>query len=108
VDILYNQNDNLIELIGLQDATTEAYENAATVTVTLKDPDGTTVTGVDGLSMAYVAASDGDYRGTIPYTSVLVSGKLYTAEVTADAGVGKRAFFVLPLKVLTRTGEEAS
>lgn len=78
-------SDNYVKLIGLRDAKTLAYDNAATVTMTLyKESDDVAVTGVIDLVLAYVAASDGDYEGTIPDTITLSDMVKYYLLITVD------------------------
>jgi len=40
------------------------------------------------VAMIYVAASNGNYRGTLSKGVALLDGKTYTAKVTADGGPG--------------------
>lgn len=95
VAIIYLTNDNVIELTGLQNAVDDAYQNSATVTVTIKDANGTNVVGETWpLVMAYVSASDGDYRANLRDTLTLVDGARYYATVTADAGVNGLATWI--------------
>ena len=85
------ETDNLIELDGLQDQSTSAYINDATVTVTLLDSSGSEVSGETWpLTMSYVAASDGKYRATLADTLVIKPNKRYQAKVVADGGSGKK------------------
>lgn len=85
----YVNSDNVLTLTGLYDNINAAYENAATVYVTLTDSNGTQVTGETWpLLMNYVSASNGNYRATLTDSLSVVSGKTYTATVTADAGTG--------------------
>ncbi len=79
---LFISNDNLVRLIGLKRASTGAYINNATVTVTLKTLAGVDVSGVAWpLTMAYVAASDGDYFVEIPAAAVITKNITYEAHV---------------------------
>lgn len=50
------------------------------------------VTGATDVSMSYVAASDGKYRGVIDDDVVLVDGATYWIEVSADAGSDVKDF----------------
>jgi hypothetical protein len=85
------ETDNLIELDGLQDQSTSAYINDATVTVTLLDSSGSEVAGETWpLTMGYVAASNGKYRATLADTLSLSPNKRYQAKVVADGGSGKK------------------
>lgn len=81
---LYVNSDNLIQLDLLRLAATGGYVNDATVTFTLKDADEVVV--VSGVSMPYVAASNGRYQGTLQDTVSLTTGLKYFLEVTATSG----------------------
>lgn len=66
-----------------------SYLNAATVTYAIKDAAGTAVTGATG-TLAYVAASSGNYEGTLE-SSVLTAanfteGAAYLVEFTLVSG----------------------
>lgn len=98
--IIYVKNDMLIELIGLQDVISLVFQNTGTVVANIHDKDDTLIIGP--ISMAYVAASDGDYRGTIEDSAAFISGKLYTAKVSADASGGLKGYWELPLRAETR------
>ena len=85
---IFINNDSLIELIGLKNSLTDSYVNDATVTVTLYDSTGAEVSGISWpLTMAYVTASNGDYRGTLDKAVVLITGALYKAVITALDGI---------------------
>jgi hypothetical protein len=101
---LFISNDNVLTLVGLQNSDTAAYLNAATVTVTLVDSDGTDVAGVTWpLSMGYVAASDGKYKVILPDTITgLTAEDALTAKITADGGVGLQGYWEIPLTAKTR------
>ncbi|MGH8626450.1 MAG: hypothetical protein ACREYC_14670 [Gammaproteobacteria bacterium] len=102
VDVIYLANDNLLELQGLTNAASGAYVNDATVTATVVDKNGANVAGGSWpLTLAYVAASNGKYRGTLQETLTLTEGQDYTAKVTV-AGAGLTAFFEHPLRALKR------
>lgn len=72
---LYQNNDQFIEVDNLADGLTGTPFNAATVTATLVDTNGlngakgATVTGFP-LTLTYVAASVGVYRGKVLFTTV--------------------------------------
>ena len=56
------------------------------------------------LTMAYVAASNGIYRGTLQKELDLstVVGTIYYAEITADGPVGERGFWRFQVEVRDR------
>jgi hypothetical protein len=73
--------------------TVGAYQNDATVTITeLKTAAGVDVTGVSlPISLTYVAASDGDYEGDIPYTAAFAAdGTEYRCLVLIVSADGDR------------------
>ena len=91
----YLNSDNVITLDGLYDNVGLAYENTATVNVTLTDINGTEVSGETWpLLMNYVSASNGKYRATLTDSLTLSEGT-YTATITADAGAGQYRTFVV-------------
>lgn len=101
---LYISNDNVLTLVGLQNSVSAAYLNAATVTVTLVDSEGTDIAGETWpVSMAYVASSDGNYRATLVDTLTgLTDADVVTAKVTADGGAGLNGYWEVPLTAATR------
>jgi len=103
VQLIYEGNDHILELVGLQGVATGDYENAATVTVTLKDSSGVEVSGQAWpTTMTYVTGSNGRYRATLEDVLVLTSGSSYTAIIEADAGSGLKGKWELDLKCQTR------
>jgi hypothetical protein len=83
-------NDQTLTLEGLQDEVTSNYINDATVTATVKDRAGNAVSGQSWpLTLDYVTASDGIYRGNLEDTLVLAPGVSYFVEISAVAGAGK-------------------
>lgn len=81
-------SDQLLKVTGLIDPITSTYVNAATITATMYEADGTTeVAGQSWpLTLGYVSGSDGDYRGILDDSRVLVEGRIYWIDVTIDAG----------------------
>ena len=100
--IVYVSNDNLVEIIGLQNAASDAYLNGATVTFTLKDSADAAVTGATTISMTYVSGSSGDYRGTLADTVSLTADAKYTCEITADGGAGLKGVWKAPVRAEDR------
>lgn len=99
--LLYFKADNLIELLGLRRADDETvFLNAATVTAQIKDTSGTNIGG--SITMAYVAASNGNYRGTIDDTIAVTEDTEVRAEVSANAGAGLQGFWNVPLHVVVQ------
>jgi hypothetical protein len=89
LEVLAINSDNLVRLDGLTNASSGAYVNNATVTFSLVDASGATLINATG--MAFVAASNGRYEGTIPYTTALTLNGFYTLQITAVGG-GFRIF----------------
>jgi len=86
---IYIGNDNLLTVDELKNAATGAYINDATVTATLTDADGTEVTGQTWpTTLAYIAASNGTYRGSLSNGLSLDRSKEYRLEVAANGGAG--------------------
>lgn len=89
---LYVGSSNVVELTGLTNSVTGAVDNAATVTVTVKDATG--ATNVAGetwpKSMAYVAASAGTYRATLSPNLAITSGTRYRAVVDVTGSNGDK------------------
>lgn len=99
-------NDNLLEIIGLQNAATSAYINSgATVRVTVKDRAGVSVGGATWpLDLTYVAASNGNWRVTLPATVLLLKNQDYVAEISAVVSGGPTAAWSFPFTCIERTG----
>lgn len=78
-------SDEVVTLTGLLDNVTGSYQNAATVNGYLYDSAGTQVTT---FTLSYVAASTGNYRGTLTsaVTSLLTVGNEYKIKVSATQG----------------------
>ncbi len=86
IEVIAIGSDNLVRLDALNNASTGAYVNNATVSFTLKDASGTPI--VSNVSMAYVAGTNGRYEGTITNTgsAALTNNGSYTIEITANSG----------------------
>lgn len=92
IHILYDNNDNILEVDGLKNDLTGVFLNTATVTVTLKDATGAEVAGdIWPKAMEYLDASNGIYRTTLPYSLVMTAGSRYSAVIAADGGAGLHA-----------------
>ncbi len=83
LEVIAIGSDNLVRLDQLQSASTGLYINAATVSFVLKDSTGAVIQ--NSTTMAYIAASNGRYEGTIPasVTNTLTQNSLYSIEITA-------------------------
>lgn len=105
MNVIFQSNDNVIELSSLANGLTGTAISSATVTVSLLDADGAavTATGVSWpLTMVAASGSTGTYRATLPYTLPLATGT-YTAQVLATAS-GMHAEWNVPLRATARTG----
>lgn len=83
---LYLNSDNLIRWDKLVNAASGKFVNDATMTFTLKDADGDTVSGAVDVVMGYVGNSDGRYQGVMDSTISLSIGTKYYLEITAVSG----------------------
>lgn len=85
-DNIFINNDNRIVLTGLKNESTDAFENGATVTMTLYDSANTEVTGQSWpATLTYITASDGNYEGTLDDGLSLTDGQDYEVRITAVA-----------------------
>ncbi len=85
--VMFEDNDMLVEVDGLQDSSDDSYLNAATVTATLKDENGAEVSGQSmPITLGYVAASNGKYQGVLDAAVDLDEGDTGTIEISAAEG----------------------
>ena len=79
-------SDTLATLTGHQDSVSGSYINTATVTASILDG----ATSLFSVTLAYVAASSGNYRGTITaaQTATLTQGKAYIVQYVATSSYG--------------------
>ena len=97
IEIVYKDNDTLIEVRDLIAETTGERITGATVGAVIRDSDGDTVTTV---SLPEIEA--GFYRGILPDDTALTANGRYTAVITADGGPGRKATWSIPLLVKDR------
>lgn len=84
---IYIDNTNKVTLTGLQNSLDDSYINDATVSVTIVDGDDAEVVGATWpVTLEYVSASNGVYRGLIPSSVELTEDEVYYAVVTATSG----------------------
>lgn len=111
MDIAYVANTNELLLTGLKSELDDTFINNASVTATVLDKDGDEVGGETWpITMAYVAASNGNYRGTLKYTLPLAPRQSYTAIIDANGDttsppVERRGHWQFKFKAETRTGD---
>lgn len=80
---------------ALQNVLDESYPEDATVTVTVKDRTGASVTGATNLTMDHVentSGADTQYRATIPHTANLEVGTYKAVATATKAGVTKEFY----------------
>lgn len=98
---IYLLNDTLLVVDELKNVATDAFINSATVTGQLKTAAGVLVGGV--IALAYVAASDGKYRGTIEEDIDVSANTAYEVWIDADAGADLKAHWEVPVTAIKRT-----
>jgi len=100
---IYIGSDNLFVVRGVKNSSNGEYINDATVELTLQDADGNDISGQTWpLTLTYIAASNGEYQGTIENTidvedgqtgtAVLdIEGDSLTAQISLPVVFGERA-----------------
>jgi hypothetical protein len=84
---LYVNCDNVVQVDELTNEITGNYMNSATCTFDVLDSDGVSVlSGTGGVTMDYVAASNGKYQGILQSTESLTEGEIYTIVVDVSQG----------------------
>lgn len=88
---IYIGSDHTVALTGM--AVGATYLNAATVSYALTEADGDAVSGGTG-TLSYVAASNGNYTGTIESTvaDLLTENALYNLTITFAESPYNRKF----------------
>jgi hypothetical protein len=92
--IAYVGNTNVLELRGLRNTLSGAYDNGATVTYTLLDSTGASVSSGAMTSIAE-SPNHGKYRAVIANTVVVKNNRRYTAVVNAVGSGGEVAQWTL-------------
>jgi len=101
--IIYLSNDNLLSIEGLKNSSSGSFMNSATVTATLKDSGGTSVTGQTfPITLSYITATNGNYQATLEDTLNMVADNIYTATITATSSGGLYAQWDLQLTATKR------
>ena len=92
-------SDNLVTFDGLTNRLSGAYINDATVSGQVTDKAGAAVGGA--VTLNYVAASDGQYKGTIPKASMagVTEGNHYIFTIIVTKGTSTST-----VKVVLRAG----
>lgn len=91
VRTIYVAQDNLLRADSLRLATTGAYVNSGTVTWQVKTAAGVLLASG---SLAYVAASNGRWQGTLDAAdaALLTAGETYYLEIRIGDGAGSDGF----------------
>ena len=97
--LLYQDNTQLVRLIGLQDQQGNFVNDSTNMTATVLDQNRTVVQ--PGVAMPYIAASNGDYEGLISVTFTPTVGNNYILVIDGDA-VGGSSHIHLELKTEIR------
>jgi hypothetical protein len=89
--------ESQVLLTGLQDAITGEFVNDATVTLTIKNPDGTPVSSLTlDPAGGYWIHRGGNYLAVIPDSLkpfLVTRSRPYTMELTADDAAGRVGFW---------------
>lgn len=106
MEALLYLSDNLLEVVGAKNAATGDYLNAATVTATLVNADtGAQIAGQSWpMTLAYVASSNGDYRGTVNDDITVTKGQEVIAQITFNGGAGLQRYTEMPLRIIVDRG----
>ena len=98
-EIFYHGNDAVLEVSNLQNAVSLAYINDANVTATLYNSSEVAITGqAFPLTLAYIVASNGTYRGTLSKDLVTSSLRGGYVVIDIDAGTDLVANFRIPVE----------
>ena len=103
--ILYIDNNNVIELRSLTNGATSVVDTGATVTVTIQDTSGTEVPGQvwpATMSLVSESPSTGKYRATLDYDLVLSANRKYVAVVNAVGSGGEVGHWEVPVVAKVR------
>jgi len=93
--LFYRSQNNLLQLLDLKDERDDASVTDAIVTAQLKDADGQPVGSL--ITLTYITGSNGDYAGPIPDSPVPGLHGRDTAEISANAGLERKGFWILHL-----------
>jgi hypothetical protein len=83
-EFLFLGSKQVVWIKGARNILTGDYLNAATAHCTIYDDEGIVVVGAESISMAYKAASNGEYYGIMPSSVSLVVDECYTVEVVLN------------------------
>jgi len=103
MEVILIGNTAAVELTGLRDEVSGAYVTDASVVATLKTRLGVTI---GTATLEYVAASNGNYRGSFADDIALTAGQIYVVDVHVDAGSGLGANWRQERKAVYRGFDE--
>jgi len=102
-------NTNVLDLTGLKNEIAGSYINDAVVTVTIKDADGVNISGaIWPMPMAYVSASNGDYRAFLASTLPFIAKAKYTAFIEASGGTNLVGHWEFHFKPTARSSQDTA
>ena len=84
IGVFFADNDNEVVLKGLREGLTGAFVNNASLTFTVYDLCENALSGGSAISMPYITASNGNYRGILPGTVGISAGTQYRVVITAS------------------------
>jgi hypothetical protein len=96
-------NTQVIQAFGLQDVVTGSFLNSATVTATLLNDRGVADGVLQGIVLGYMAATDGNYQGTVPATFNAPLGGGYILQILVEQGGVQSLFSLQTIVELRRT-----
>ena len=107
-NVLYLLSSNVIELASLTNTVTGVIDNGATVTVTIKDPSGQSVSGETWprtMSLASESPLTGTYRATLSHALGIEASKRYKACISIIGSGGERDYREVPLMARIRSAD---
>jgi hypothetical protein len=99
---IFWKNDNYILLEGLRDAATGEFVNDAVLTLDVMDANRLPLSGATGISMDYIAGSNGRYKGLIDDSvQTTIGTKVYVTITCSNYGC---RWDEIPVDVEKRSG----
>lgn len=95
-------NDNAILVPGLRAASSGELLNNQTASGEVRDENNAPLASPVTFALTYVAGSDGNYEGVIPYSAAITEGRKYIVHVNVDAGANRRGHWELPATAQVR------